>query len=242
MRVLITGASSGIGYEIAKQYLQNGHYAILVSRSEEKLRKIKEQYNENCEYIVLDVTNRKEVFEKLKDINCDILVNNAGLALGKDDLKDLSLDDMDTMIDTNIKGVVNITRAILPKMIENNKGHIVFMGSTAAIQGYKGGSIYCATKASVKTIADALRIELIETDIRVTNIQPGIVKTDFSLVRFKGDKNKADSVYDGIDAISPEDVARTVYFATSLPNRVQLTEITMMANHQATGSMIHYKK
>lgn len=242
MKVLITGASSGIGYECAKMFALHGHDLVLVARRLDRLNEIKKELNVNVEVIELDVTDRKAVLEKLENLSVDVLVNNAGLALGKDHLANLDLQDMDKMIDTNVKGVVNVTKAILKNMKKNNKGHIVFIGSTAAIQGYEGGSIYCATKAAVKTIADALRIELINTDLRVTNIQPGIVKTDFSLVRFKGDKDTANKVYEGVDALTASDIANIVYFTCSLENRVQISDITVMANKQATGTMIYKEK
>lgn len=242
MKVLITGASSGIGYECAKMFAMHGHDLVLVARRLDRLNEIKKELNVNVEVIELDVTNREDVLKKLENLFVDVLINNAGLALGKDHLANLDLQDMDKMIDTNVKGVVNVTRAILKNMKKNNKGHIVFVGSTAAIQGYEGGSIYCATKAAVKTIADALRIELINTDLRVTNIQPGIVKTDFSLVRFKGDENAASKVYEGVDALRPSDIANIIYFTCSLENRVQISEMTIMANKQATGTMIYKGK
>ncbi len=240
MKILITGASSGIGYETAKLFLEKGHKVVLVARREEKLKEFKEKYGELVEYFAMDVTNRELVIKNLSQIkDIDVVFPNAGLALGKDHVKDLLLDDMDTMIDTNIKGTMNVIKAVLSNMIEKNKGHIVFMGSTAGLYGYEGGSIYCSTKAAIRSISEALRIELIKTDLRVTNIQPGLVETPISLVRFKGDKEKADSVYKGIDSIRPEDIAEIVYFTVNMPLRTQISEITIMANKQATGSMVH---
>ncbi len=240
MKILITGATSGIGYETAKLFLEKGHNVILVGRREEKLKEFKEKFNDLVEYFAMDVTDRETVIKNLSTIkDIDVVFPNAGLALGKDHVKDLSLEDMDTMVDTNIKGTMNVVRTVLPSMIENNKGHIVFMGSTAGLYGYEGGSIYCATKSAIRSMSEALRIELIKTDLRVTNIQPGLVETPISLVRFKGDKEKADSVYRGIDAIRPEDIAEIVYFTVNMPLRTQISEITIMANKQATGSMVH---
>ncbi|VRK29234.1 3-oxoacyl-ACP reductase [Streptococcus pneumoniae] len=146
-----------------------------------------------------------------------------------------------TMLDTNVKGLMAVTRCFLPAMIKVNQGHIINMGSTAGIYAYAGAAVYSATKAAVKTFSDGLRIDTIATDIKVTTIQPGIVETDFSTVRFHGDKERAASVYQGIEALQAQDIADTVVYVTSQPRRVQITDMTIMANQQATGFMVHKK-
>jgi len=169
------------------------------------------------------------------------LVNNAGLALGLAPYQDYEELDMLTMLDTNVKGLMAVTRCFLPAMVKANQGHIINMGSTAGIYAYAGAAVYSATKAAVKTFSDGLRIDTIATDIKVTTIQPGIVETDFSTVRFHGDKERAASVYQGIEALQAQDIADTVVYVTSQPRRVQITDMTIMANQQATGFMVHKK-
>ena len=163
------------------------------------------------------------------------------MAQGLDDFQDSSIDDAVTMIDTNVKGLIYVARKVLPFMMEQNSGHIINMGSTAGIYAYAKGAVYCATKAAVKTLSDGIRIDTIATDIKVTTIQPGIVETPFSEVRFHGDAQRAASVYAGIDAIQPEDVADIVLYVSNQPKRVQISDVTIMANQQATGFMVHKK-
>ena len=169
----------------------------------------------------------------------DVLVNNAGLALGLAPYQDYDELDMLTMLDTNVKGLMAVTRCFLPSMVTANQGHIINMGSTAGIYAYAGAAVYSATKAAVKTFSDGLRIDTIATDIKVTTIQPGIVETDFSKVRFHGDEERAATVYQGLEALQAQDIADAVVYVTSQPRRVQITDMTIMANQQATGFMIH---
>lgn len=195
---------------------------------------------------ILDVRNRKDVEAIVPKMvaqvgGVDVLVNNAGLAQGLDSFEDSSIDDMETMIDTNVKGLLYVTRMVLPDMLKRNKGHIVNMGSTAGIYAYAKGAVYCATKAAVKALSDGIRIDTIESDIKVTTIQPGIVETDFSKVRFHGDQKKADAVYQGVEALKPEDIAEVVVFVANQPKRVQISDVTIMANQQATGFTIARK-
>ncbi|SNV54657.1 SDR family NAD(P)-dependent oxidoreductase [Veillonella rodentium] len=248
--VFITGSTSGIGLAIAEAYAKNGDNVLISGRRTELLDTVQsqlmEQYGVRVETLVLDVQNRDDVMSKVPAAiesfgGIDILVNNAGLAQGLDPFQDSSVDDAVTMIDTNVKGLLYVTKAVLPFFIAKNEGHIVNMGSTAGIYAYPGGAVYCATKAAVKTLSDGIRMDTIATDIKVTTIQPGIVETPFSEVRFHGDKKKAAAVYAGIDAVQPQDVADVVVYVTNQPKRMQISDVTIMANQQAAGFMVHKK-
>ncbi len=245
---LITGASSGIGRAIAERYAEQGANLIITSRREEKLLEVKgnleNKYGVEVNILVQDVSNPEDVRagieslpENLKKI--DILVNNAGLAVGMTKIHESDSTSFDRVMDTNVKGLLYVSRAVIPLMLENNiPGHIVNIGSTAGNAAYAGGGVYCASKSAVKTLTDGMRIDLIDTPLRVTNIQPGMVETNFSVVRL-GDKEKADSVYKGIEALTADDVADTVIYATNLPQNVQISEITLMPNHQASGTVVY---
>lgn len=244
--ILITGASSGIGKAMAYAFAENGDLPILTGRRLEKLKEI--QSDLKCQFEIeapiyqLDVTDFEQVKAVTEELeNVDILINNAGLALGLDKFQEYELSDMVTMLDTNIKGLIYMTRQLLPQMIENNRGHIINIGSTAGIYAYAGAAVYSATKAAVKVLSDGIRIDTIDSDVKVTTVQPGIVQTDFSQVRFHGDKQKADRFYQGIEALKPEDIAEIVCFVSNQPRRVQISDITIMANQQATGFTIHRK-
>ncbi len=248
--IFVTGATSGIGKEIAIAFAKHGDNVLLCARRADALATVKAEleaaYGVKVGTFTLDVTDRAaveaEVVLAIKAFGgIDVLINNAGLAQGLDEFQDSSVDDAVTMIDTNVKGLIYVTRQVLPLMVEQNSGHIVNMGSTAGIYAYAKGAVYCATKAAVKTLSDGIRIDTIATDIKVSTIQPGIVETPFSEVRFHGDKEKAANVYAGIDAIQPEDVADIVLYVTNQPKHVQISDVTIMANQQATGFMV-YKK
>ena len=248
--VFITGSTSGIGLAIAEAYAKNGDNVLISGRRTELLDTVQsqlmEQYGVRVETLVLDVQNRDDVMSKVPAAiesfgGIDILVNNAGLAQGLDPFQDSDIDDAVTMIDTNVKGLLYVTKAVLPFFISKNEGHIVNMGSTAGIYAYPGGAVYCATKAAVKNLSDGIRMYTIATDIKVTTIQPGIVETPFSEVRFHGDKEKAAAVYAGIDAVQPQDVADVVVYVTNQPKRMQISDVTIMANQQAAGFMVHKK-
>lgn len=248
--VFITGSTSGIGLAIAEAYAKNGDNVLISGRRTELLDTVQsqlmEQYGVRVETLVLDVQNRDDVMSNVPAAiesfgGIDILVNNAGLAQGLDPFQDSDIDDAVTMIDTNVKGLLYVTKAVLPFFIAKNEGHIVNMGSTAGIYAYPGGAVYCATKAAVKTLSDGIRMDTIATDIKVTTIQPGIVETPFSEVRFHGDKKKAAAVYAGIDAVQPQDVADVVVYVTNQPKRMQISDVTIMANQQAAGFMVHKK-
>ena len=249
-KIFVTGATSGIGLECARAFAQDGDNVLIAGRRADCLAAIKEdfeqQYGIRVDTLVLDVSKREDVDAKVKAAieafgGIDVLVNNAGLAQGLDPFQDSSVDDAVTMINTNVLGLLYVTKAVLPFMIDKNEGHIVNMGSTAGIYAYPGGAVYCATKTAVKMLADGIRMDTIATDIKVTTIQPGIVETPFSEVRFHGDAERAKSVYAGIEAVQPEDVADVVLYVTNQPKRMQISDVTIMANQQAAGFMVHKK-
>lgn len=250
MLAMITGATSGIGLATAKALAKDGYDLVLAARSEEKLEVVKEEIKKeggSVHTFKLDVRNSEEIKTVVEKVlttigTPDVLVNNAGLARGLEPYGETNTEDILQMIDTNIKGLFLMTRALLPSMVERNKGHIVNLGSTAGLYAYAGAAVYCATKAAVKTFSDGIRIDVIDTDIKVTTIQPGIVETSFSETRFHGDKARAAKVYEGIDALQAEDIADIISFAVSRPKRVQMSDIVIMANQQATGFMISKKK
>ena len=247
--VMITGATSGIGEACARKFASGGYDLIITGRNLEKLSAVKATAESaGAEVLVLqfDVRNRKEAEQTVTSLtgkwaNIDVLVNNAGLALGleKEYLGDI--DDWETMIDTNIKGLLTMTRLVVPGMVERNKGHVINIGSVAGDAAYAGGNVYCATKSAVKTITDGLRIDVAESNVRVTNIKPGLVETNFSVVRFHGDKQHTDNVYKGIKPLSGDDIADVVYYAASAPEHVQIAEVLVLATHQASGSFIYRK-
>ena len=247
--VFISGASSGIGEACAEAFAQAGARLILCARSVDKLVDLAAKLNKHhCSDIltmVLDVRDREAVDAMIQDLpedwrNIEILVNNAGGALGMEKLHEGNPDDWETMIDTNIKGLLYLTRKIVPLMLENQvNGHVVNVGSVAGIHAYPGGAVYCATKAAVHFISDGLRMDLVDTPIRVTNIQPGMVKTNFSKVRFHGDEIKAAQVYAGITPLDAGDIADIILYAVSVPPHVQICEVTVTPTHQATGRVIH---
>lgn len=248
--VLITGATSGIGHATALAFAKAGYDLLVCARRLEVLENMKAEfepeYGIKVTPVALDVTDRKAVSEILPAViekagGVDILVNNAGLAQGLDPFQESSIDDIELMINTNVKGLLYVSRTVLPFMLAKNAGHIINLGSTAGIYAYAKGAVYCATKAAVKTLSDGIRIDTIESDIKVTTIQPGIVETPFSEVRFHGDKEKAAAVYAGVEALQAEDIAEIIVFAATQPKRVQISDITIMANQQATGFMIAKK-
>lgn len=248
---LITGAGSGIGRETARALAIRGYNVILCGRNQEKLLSIQKELTVKYEaqaYVkkldVIDVENinavAKECLEEFESI--DVLVNNAGLARGLEPYNQNREDGILEMIDTNIKGLMMMTRAFLPSMLEHNTGHIINIGSTAGLYAYAGGAVYCATKSAVKTFSDGVRIDVIDSNIKVTTIQPGLVETPFSEVRFRGDKERAAKVYEDIDALQAQDIAEIIAFTVSQPLRVQISDIVIMANQQATGFTISKKK
>merc|ERR1712137_621170 len=247
--VLVTGASAGIGEACAHQFAASGAKVILTARRVEKLRQVEEQIKQkNPEAKVhvtqLDVTVWKQVEETIKSLPeefraIDVLVNNAGLAKGVALTVDNEPEDIDIVIDTNVKGLFYVTRAVLSGMIERNQGHVINISSVAGINAYKGGSIYCASKFAVQAATESLRKEVVDKNIRVTAICPGLVETEFSVVRFSGDQNRADSVYKGINPLLAEDIADNVLYVASRPPHVQIAEVVVYPTNQASVEIVH---
>lgn len=244
---LITGATSGIGEACARKFAEGGYNLILTGRNAEKLEAMKSQFEANGTEVLLlvfDVRNREKAAAALDSMeerwrHIDVLINNAGLALGLEKEFEGSFEDWETMIDTNIKGLLTMTRLVVPGMVERGHGHVINIGSVAGDAAYAGGNVYCATKAAVKTITDGLRIDLADTPIRVTNVKPGLVETNFSRVRFHGDDERADNVYRGIKPLTGNDIADVCLYAAQAPAHVQIAEVLVLATHQANGSIIY---
>jgi NADP-dependent 3-hydroxy acid dehydrogenase YdfG len=246
--VFITGSTAGIGKACACKFASEGYKLILNGRNADLLEILKDDLTKRFGIEVLtllfDVRDKQSAKNAIDTIPrewqaIEILVNNAGLVLGVEKEFETDPDESDIVIDTNIKGLLTMTRLIVPGMIERRKGHIINIGSIAGEAAYPGGSVYCATKAAVKTLSDGLRIDLVDTPLRVTNIKPGMVETHFSITRFRGDKAKADAVYRGLQPLTAEDIAETIYFAASAPDHVQIAEILIMPTNQATGTIAH---
>lgn len=244
--ILITGATSGIGLACARKFAENGDKVILTGRNEQRLAEIRKTLIDKGAQVltlafdVRDSEKAKEYIDGLpaewKEI--DVLVNNAGLALGVDREYEGDIEEWSTMIDTNIKGLLTMTRLIVPGMVERNRGHIINIGSVAGDAAYAGGSVYCATKAAVKALSDGLRIDVIDTSIRVTNLKPGLVETNFSNIRFRGDKERAKKLYTGIKPLTGDDIADVAVYAANAPEHVQIAEVLILATHQASANMI----
>ena len=246
---LITGASSGIGEACARKFAEGGYDLILTARRAEKLAELGaelEAEGTKVKTLTFDVRDAEAAETAVDSLEpewrkIDVLINNAGLALGLDKEYEGNPDDWNTMIDTNIKGLLTMTRLIVPGMVERNEGHVINIGSVAGDAAYAKGNVYCATKAAVKTITDGLRIDLAETAVRVTNLKPGLVETNFSNVRFHGDNQRADNVYKGITPLTGADIADVALYAASAPKHVQIAEVLILATHQASGSVIYRK-
>lgn len=247
--VLITGASSGIGKATAYALAKEGCKLILTGRRSERLsnlqEKLKERYKCESIHYELDIRDRDSVISTINNLpdkwkNIDILISNAGLARGVAKMQDADLVDWDNMVDTNVKGLLYMTHAVLPGMVKRNKGDIVHLGSIAGHEVYPGGNIYCSTKHAVNAIAKGLRIDLVDTDIRVSSVDPGMVETEFSEIRF-GDKEKAKAFYEGITPLTGVDIAETIVFILNRPAHVQLGEITIFPTNQASA-MVAYRK
>lgn len=247
MIVLITGATSGIGAACAERFAREGWDLVLTGRNTEKLTELAERLRAGGNRVLplaFDVRDREAATAAVQGLpeewkTIDVLVNNAGLALGLEPEYAGDHEDWDTMIDTNVKGLLNMTRLVVPGMVERNRGHVVNIGSVAGDAAYANGAVYCATKAAVKTLTDGLRIDLAATAVRVTNVKPGLVETNFSKVRFHGDEERAARVYEGIEPLTGRDIADVVWYAASAPAHVQIAEVLVLATHQASGSVIH---
>ena len=244
--VFVTGATSGIGLGCARKFAANGDKLILTGRNATRLSEISSELKaQGTEVVTLkfDVRDREAAQKAIESLpaewtKIDVLVNNAGLALGLEPEYEGDFNDWDGMIDTNIKGLLTMTRLIVPGMIERNSGHIINIGSVAGDAAYAGGNVYCATKAAVKALSDGLRIDVANTSVRVTNLKPGLVETNFSNVRFHGDTDRAAKLYQGIKPLTGDDIADVAVYAANAPEHVQIAEVLILATHQASGSVI----
>lgn len=237
--ILITGATSGFGAACAKKFAAEGWQLILTGRRTERLEQLQTDLGDAvCQSIPLDVRNREDVFKQLEGLtDIDLLLNNAGLALGLEPAWQVDIDDWDTMVDTNIKGLMYCTRALLPQMVARNSGHIINIGSTAGSWPYPGGNTYGSTKAFVQQFSRNLRADLFGKQVRVTTIAPGMAESEFSNVRFKGNATQAAKVYRGSQPLQPEDIAEMVWWVASLPPHVNINELEAMPVDQSWGPL-----
>ncbi len=248
--ILITGASSGFGKALAYRFAENGNRLILTGRRSENLESLQKElqtlYKIEIHICVFDVRVKQEVFNAVDSLpvhfrKIDILINNAGLALGRDLFQDAELDDWETMMQTNVMGLIYVTKAILPLLKTAKQGHIINIGSIAGKEVYERGNGYCASKAAVDSLSKAMRIDLLSEGIKVTAIHPGAAETEFSKVRFKGDQQKASAIYQGYKPLSAEDVAEVVYYTTTLPDHVCINDLEITCIAQANSFYTHKK-
>ena len=247
--ILITGATSGFGEACARKFAASGDHLILTGRRKERLEQLKQELEDKVQVLplVFDVQDRAAVFSTIAGIpqawrKVDVLINNAGLALGRDYFDDANLQDWETMIDTNVKGLLYVTKAVLPLLVATGHGHIINLGSVAAKEIYEKGNVYCGTKAAVDAISHGMRIDLLRHGVKVTAIHPGAADTEFSNVRFKGDAAQARKIYEGFTPLSAEDVADTIHYSASLPPHVCLNDIVMTCTAQADSIYIYKKQ
>ena len=247
---LITGATSGIGRAVADIFAENKYNLIVTGRRSERLQELKaaleRQHGISVLALCFDVRDNDEVVRNIASLpvewrNIDVLVNNAGLAVGLNHIQDGILDDWERMIDTNIKGLLYVTRAVSPLMVARNSGHIVNICSVAGKEVYENGNVYCATKHAVDALSKAMRIDMLGHNIKVTNICPGAVETEFSIVRFKGDTQRAAGTYKGIEPLTGRDIAECIYFAVSLPQHVCINDMMIMPTAQADSRTFNRK-
>lgn len=248
--VFITGASSGIGKACANEFAKNNYRLILLARREERLQELKkelvEKYNIEVHLLSFDIRNKENCFSAIENLpkewqQIDILINNAGLALGTNPFDSAEIDDWENMIDTNVKSLLYISRATLPLLLSQENPHIINIGSIAGKEVYPGGNVYCATKHAVDAITKAMRIDLLEKGVKVSSVSPGAVETEFSIVRFKGDEEKAKKVYNNYEPLVAQDIAEAVYFAASRPAHVNINDILIMPKAQANATIFNKK-
>ncbi|MBO3463005.1 SDR family oxidoreductase [Aetokthonos hydrillicola Thurmond2011] len=247
--VLLTGASSGIGAACAKVLANAGAKLILAARRLERLQELVSTLDETSvetHLLQLDVRDRSAVESAISSLppswaDIDILINNAGLSRGLDKLHEGSIEDWEEMIDTNIKGLLYLTRFVVPGMVSRGRGHVVNLGSIAGHQTYPGGNVYCGTKAAVKAISEGLKQDLLGTTVRVTSVDPGMVETEFSEVRFHGDRDRAQKVYQGVTPLTPDDVADVIFFCVTRPSHVNINEVVLMPVDQASATLVNRK-
>ena len=249
--VFITGASSGIGKACAFEFANEGADLILAARRLKSLKdleeSLKQKFGIKVHCIQLDVRDKEEIKNSIISLpdefkNIDILINNAGLARGFDKLYEGNIEHWEEMIDTNVKGLLYVTRFILPTMVERKSGHIINIGSTAGHEVYAYGNVYCATKFAVKALSQSIRVDVLDKSIKVSEVDPGMVKTEFSTVRFSGDEEKAEKVYEGLTPLAPEDVAAAVVFCATRPKHVNINEIILTPTAQASSTQIYRAK
>ena len=238
--VCITGASSGIGWATAMAFANHGARLILCGRRKNKLEELQQLLNTECKQLIFDVRNRKAVFQAFESLpkdweQIDILINNAGNAHGLDPVKTANIDDWDAMIDGNVKGLMYVTKAVLPQMVSAKRGQIINLGSISGREVYPNGSVYCSSKFAVDAFTNGLRIDLNPVGIRVGAIHPGLVETEFSNVRFKGDQERAAKVYQGIEALTPEDVADAILYMANAPEKVTIADLVILPTRQANS-------
>lgn len=240
--ILITGATSGIGLACAEKFAKEGYHLIITGRREERLSEIKARlessFNIRVHTLCFDVQERQDVFNAVESLPdqwqaIDILINNAGLALGRDSFDNADLDDWDTMMHTNVDGLLYVSRAVLTSMIKRRSGHIINLGSVAGKEIYENGNVYCASKFAVDAISKSMRIDLLKHNIKVTAIHPGAVETEFSLVRYKGDEEKANAAYTGFKPLTAQDIADTIYYCATLPDHVCINDLVITCLQQA---------
>ena len=245
--VLITGASSGIGAACARKFAECGARLILVARRKERLEQLAADLGVEVHLLSLDLRDRTAVEDSLASLPeawraIDILVNNAGLSRGLDKLHEGDIDGWEEMIDTNIKGLLYISRAVIPQMVNRGRGHIINIGSIAGHEVYPGGNIYCATKHAVDALTKGMRIDLVDTPLRVSTVDPGLVETEFSAVRFNGNKKRAESVYKGYQPLTGDDVAEAVVWIADRPPHVQIAEVIILPTAQASAAVVHKER
>ena len=245
---LITGATSGIGKSCAYVFAKNSHNLIITGRRKDRLDKIaaelQAKYGVQVLSLSFDIRNNNEVIKAINSLtsywkHINILINNAGLAVGLNTIQDGEIDDWERMIDTNVKGLLYISKAVLPLLIEQNGGHVINIGSIAGKEVYLNGNVYCATKHAVDALSKAMRIDLVKHGIKVTQIAPGAIETEFSIVRFKGDKSISDNVYNGYQPLLPDDVANVIYYTTTLPSHVNINDLVLMPTAQASATILN---
>ncbi len=244
----ITGATAGIGKSTAIKFAENKFNLIITGRRRERLEALAKELADSYQISVMplcfDVRNRDEVEKALNNLDpkwksIDVLVNNAGLAVGLNPIHEGVYEDWERMIDTNVKGLLYVTRTISPWMVARKKGHIINVGSIAGKEAYANGNVYCATKFAVDALTKTMRIDLVTSNIKVSQIAPGAIETEFSLVRFKGDQERADNVYKGFEPLHPDDVANVIYFTASLPPHVNINDLVIMPTAQASSTVFH---
>jgi 3-hydroxy acid dehydrogenase / malonic semialdehyde reductase len=248
--VLITGASSGIGLACARIFAQAEAKIILSARRSERLeilsKELEKEFNADVYVLPMDVTQRSQVESQLGSLSedwskVDILINNAGLSRGLDKLYEGDIQDWEEMIDTNVKGLLYVTRSVVPGMVERGRGHVINIGSLAGHQTYPKGNVYCGTKVAVRAISEGLKQDLLGTPLRVTSVDPGLVETEFSKVRFRGNEDRAEGVYQGLTPLTPEDVADTVFYCATRPPHVNINEVLMMPTDQSGATLVYRK-